>query len=262
MSIQIEGLSAALGARVLGLSGDALDRGDPSIEATLNDAFATHQVLFFPGLSPTPEQHIRLAEVFGVPEVHVEGRAEDRATAHYADDDNLILVIDSGRNAANYWHTDATFKKAPPSASIITIQVVPPSGGDTLWLDTYRAFDELAPPIQDLARNLRAIHGHPGVSETNSHPVVRTHPATGRDALWINRGWTTGLEGVSPRQAQPLLRFFFESMEQPEYTCRWSWSAGDVAIWDNRCTMHYALKDFGDEYREIHRITLAGDLPS
>jgi taurine dioxygenase len=261
MAIQIEPLSAALGARILGLEDGHLERPDPVTKRFLNDAFEAHQVLFFPELNPTPGQHKRLAQIFGEPEVHVEGREEDRATAHYADDENLILVIDSGRNAANFWHTDATFRKEPPSASIIAMRAVPPRGGDTLWLDTYRAFAELPSPVQDMARRLRGIHGHPGVSETNPHPVVRTHPTTGREALWINRGWTTGLEGVPPRQAQPLLGFFFDAMEQPEYTCRWSWSEGDVAIWDNRCTMHYALRDFGDDYREIHRITLEGQAP-
>jgi taurine dioxygenase len=259
MLLQINPLGAALGARVEGVIPSELD---PASCEQLRLAFDAHQVLFFPELNPTPDEHKALASVFGEPEVHTEGREEDRRTAHYADSEKLILIIDSGRNAANFWHTDATFKKAPPGASMITIRAVPPHGGDTMWLDTYRAFDELAPPIQEMARGLRAIHGHPGISETNPHPVVRTHPRTGRPALWVNRGWTTGLEGVPPRQAQPLLRFFFDAMEQPEYTCRWTWSEGDVAVWDNRCTMHYALRDFGDAYREIHRITVAGEKPA
>ena len=258
MKLEVEPLSAALGARVHGVVVSELDA---SARDALLAAFDEHHVLFFPGLDPTPEEHIALATVFGEPEVHVEGRAEDRRTAHYVDDEQLILVIDSGRNAANFWHTDATFKERPPGASMIVLRALPSRGGDTLWLDTTRVFDELAPPIQALARELTAIHGHPGVSETNPHPVVRTHPRTGREALWVNRGWTTGLEGVSPRQARPLLQFFFDAMEQPEYTCRWSWSLGDVAVWDNRCTMHYALRDFGDEYRAIHRITVAGERP-
>ena len=255
MELKIEALSAVLGARVEGLVVSELDARSRD---TLLEAFDAHQVLFFPRQNPTPEEHKALASVFGEPEVHREGREEDRATAHYVDEEELILVIDSGRNASNFWHTDATFREIPPSVSAIVAKAVPPRGGDTLWLDTYSAFEELAPPVKELARGLRAVHGHPGVSELNAHPVVRTHPRTGREALWINRGWTTGLENVPTRQAQPLLRFFFDTMEQPEYTCRWSWSEGDVAVWDNRCTMHYALRDFGDAYREIHRITIAG----
>lgn len=259
MDIRVEDSSAALGARVHGVIIKDLDE---KTKARLREAFLEHKVLFFPELDPTPAEHKALATVFGEPEVHVEGREEDRRSAHYADPENLILVIDSGRNAANFWHTDATFRETPPSTSMIVTRAVPPKGGDTLWLDTVRAYEELALPIQELARGLRAIHGHPGVSELNSHPVVRTHPETGRLALWVNRGWTTGLEDIPPRQARPLLNFFFDAMEQPEYTCRWSWSVGDVAVWDNRCTMHYALRDFGDEYREIHRITTAGDRPA
>lgn len=258
MTLRIEPTSGALGARVSGVDPDRLE--DDTVEQ-LRKAFDEHQVLFFPKLAPTPEQHKRLARVFGEPEVHREGREEDRRTAHYADDDHLILIIDSGRNAANFWHTDATFKERPPAASMIVAKAVPARGGDTLWLDTYRAFEALAPPIKTLARSLTAAHGHPGITVINSHPVVRTHPRTGREALWINRGWTTGLVDVPSRQVRPLLEFFFDTMEQPEYTCRWSWSEGDVAVWDNRCTMHYALRDFGDEYREIHRITVAGDVP-
>ncbi len=259
MQLQIEPLNAALGASVRGL---VLSELDVARRDTLLDAFDQHQVLFFPQLNPTAVEHRAIASVFGEPEVHIEGREVDRSSARYVDDENLILVIDSGRNPANFWHTDATFRKRPPGASVIAIRTVPPRGGDTLWLDTYRAFDELAPPIKELARSLRAIHGHPGISDTNPHPVVRTHPRTGREALWLNRGWTTGLEAVPTIQAQPLLRFFFDAMEQPEYTCRWSWSVGDVAVWDNRCTMHYALRDFGDDYREIHRITVAGEVPA
>jgi len=256
MQLRIEKLTAALGARVEGLVVSELDATDHDV---LLEAFDAHQVLFFPRLNPTPDEHKTLARVFGEPEVHTEGREEDRRTAYYADDEKLILVIDSGRNAANFWHTDATFRETPPSASVLAARVIPQTGGDTLWLDTYRAFEELAPPIKEMARSLRALHGHPGVSAINSHPVVRTHPRTGREALWVNRGWTTGLEDVPIRQAKALLQFFFDSMEQPEYTCRWSWSEGDVAIWDNRCTLHYALRDFGDADREIHRITLAGE---
>jgi taurine dioxygenase len=258
MELRIEALGAALGARVTGLVVSELDA---TTRESLVQAFDEHQVLFFPGLDPTPAEHKGLGSVFGEPEVHREGREEDRRTAHYVDDENFILVIDSGRNAANSWHTDATFRETPPGASMIVAKVLPPRGGDTLWLDTYRAFEGLAPPIQQLALGLRAIHGHPGASELNPHPVVRTHPRTGRKALWVNRGWTTGLEDVAPRQAAQLLRFFFDTMEQPEYTCRWSWSLGDVAVWDNRCTMHYALRDFGDDYREIHRMTLKGERP-
>jgi taurine dioxygenase len=258
MDIRIEPLPAALGARVLGVRVNELREAE---HQCLQDAFDAHQVLFFPELHPSPEEHLRLARVFGEPEVHIEGRAVDRENSKYVDEDHLIHVIDSSRNAANFWHTDATFKEIPPGASMIVARSIPASGGDTMWLDTYRAFEDLAEPIQEMARGLRAIHGHPGISELNSHPVVRTHPRTGREALWINRGWTTGLENVPAGQAQLLLHFFFETMERPESTCRWSWTEGDVALWDNRCTMHYALRDYGDDFRSIHRLTIEGEVP-
>jgi taurine dioxygenase len=234
--IRIEKLPAVLGARVHGLDPGGLDA---AVGETLGSAFDARQV-----------------------ELHVEGRQVDRDNSVYVDEDHFIHVIDSNRNGANFWHTDATFKVEPPGASMIVARSIPSSGGDTLWLDTYAAFEALAEPIRGMLRQLRAIHGHPGASELNAHPMVRTHPRTGREALWVNRGWTTGIEDVSSRQAPALLRFLFDTMEQPEFTCRWSWTEGDVAVWDNRCTMHYALKDYGDEYRAMHRLTIRGEVPS
>ena len=258
MTFRIEPTSGALGASVQGLDLQSLD---DATRDRLRESFLEHQVLFFPGLAPNPEEHKALAAVFGTPEVHGEP-GEDQREAYYADDERLISIIDSKRSPANFWHTDATFRERPPAAACLCVRVLPPRGGDTMWLDTYRAYDRLAPPLQELAEQLRAVHGHRGMTDQNVHPVVRTHPETGRRALWINRGWTTGLEGVDYKQAQRLLEFFFDVMEQPEYTCRWSWSLGDVAVWDNRCTMHYALADFGDEYREIQRVILEGDRPA
>ncbi|MED5198291.1 MAG: TauD/TfdA family dioxygenase, partial [Gemmatimonadota bacterium] len=169
MGIRIESLNAALGARVTGLE---VARLDDTARKRLRDAFFEYQVLFFPELDPTPTEHELLASVFGEPEEHVEGREEDRRTAHYADDKNLILIIDSGRNAANYWHTDATFRETPPSTSMIVTRSVPSKGGDTMWLDTYQAFAALPLAVQELARKLQAVHGHPGITVLNSHPVV------------------------------------------------------------------------------------------
>ena len=258
-NIQIEQLPAALGARVHGVDPACLD---DEVRDVLRQAFDTRQVLFFPGLAPTPDQHLALARLFGEPEVHTEGRQVDRDNSVFVDEGHFIHVIDSNRNGANFWHTDATFKVEPPSASMLVARTIPKSGGDTLWLNTYSAFEALAAPVQNMLRQLRAIHGHPGVSELNAHPIIRTHPRTGREALWVNRGWTTGIEGMSARQAPALLRFLFDMMEEPEFTCRWSWAEGDVAIWDNRCTMHYALKDYGDDYRAMHRLTIKGEVPA
>jgi len=258
MALRIEPTSAALGAVVHDVRVSDLGEAE---SAELREAFLAHQVLFFPELSPTPEEHKKLASVFGTPEVH-GAPGEDQREAWYADDERLISIIDSKRSPANYWHTDATFRKRPPGASCLAVRVLPSRGGDTMWLDTYSAYEALGEPVRALADQLRAIHGHRGMTDTNVHPLVRTHPGTGRKALWVNRGWTTGLESIPPKQARPLLDFFFDVMEQPEYTCRWSWSLGDVAIWDNRCTMHYALADFGDEYREIQRVILEGEAPA
>ena len=131
-----------------------------------------------------------------------------------------------------------------------------------MWLSTYRAYEELSPPLKQMVEGLTAVHGRMGATEFSSHPIVRTHPETGRKALWVNRGWTIAIGGMQFKEGQLLLNFFFDYMEQPESTCRWAWSVGDIAIWDNRCTLHYALRDYGDADREIHRIILAGEVPA
>lgn len=257
MAISVTPTRGAIGAVVSGLDPDLVD-GDAADQ--LRTAWFQHQVLFFPELGATPEQHLRIASAFGEPEVHGDP-SEDHRQTWYVDGHDEIQIIDSKRNPANFWHTDATFRVEPPKAAVLSMQVLPERGGDTMWVDSYGAYEALAPALRQLADGLTAIHGRPGLTELTEHPVVRTHPDTGRRALWVNRGWTTGLADMPSAQAQAVLNLFFDHLEQPERTIRWSWNPGDLAIWDNRCTMHYAIADFGDEYREIHRVILAGDRP-
>lgn len=257
MELTVTPTRGAFGAVVEGLDVDDLEAAQAD---RLRGAWLDHQVLFFPGLHASPDQHLQVAKVFGDVEVHGDP-AEDHRRTWYVDGHDEIQIIDSKRNPANFWHTDATFRAEPPKAAVLNMQVLPDRGGDTMWIDSQRAYDTLAPPLQRLADDLTAIHGRPGLTELTEHPVVRTHPDTGRRTLWVNRGWTTGLADVPAAQADAILALFFDHLEQPERTIRWSWSPGDLAIWDNRNTMHYAIADYGDDYREIHRIILSGDRP-
>ena len=198
-----------------------------------------------------------------------------------------ILQLDGaqgGRNAR--WHTDVTFVPTPPAASILVGDTIPDHGGDTLWADLRGAYDGLAPALQTLFDETLAVHrisplaywGEPfdtalgrddaaRLYEDSTkvppvvHPVVRVHPVTGRKSLFVNPGFTTHLVGHSRIESEHLLRLLYEHSTQPEYVLRHRWEPGDVLLWDNRATMHYATDDYGVTDRRMRRVTLAGTAP-
>jgi taurine dioxygenase len=197
-----------------------------------------------------------------------------------------ILELDGakgGRNAR--WHTDVTFVVAPPSASVLVADALPEVGGDTMWADLRAAHDRLAPPMQQMLAGLEAVHrisplaywGEPfdtALSRDDAdellaqsrtvppvtHPVVRVHPVSGRRAVFVNPGFTSHIVGLSRIESDGLLALLFAHMTQPEVTVRHRWLPGDVVVWDNRSTMHYAIDDYGTAERRMRRITLRGDV--
>ena len=195
----------------------------------------------------------------------------------------MILDHDAThRPNSDRWHNDATYLATPPQAGILYADLIPPLGGDTLWSNMYAAYEALSEPVQRFVSGLRAQHSfaknftperfagtdmeerraalyaaHPPVS----HPVVRTNPATGRHALFVNADFTTHVEGVSAAESAALLRMLYEHMAKPEFSVRWRWTAGDVVFWDNRWAQHYALADYYPERRRVRRATIAGDVP-
>ena len=198
-----------------------------------------------------------------------------------------ILELDGakgGRNAR--WHTDVTFVPTPPAASVLTSDVLPEYGGDTLWADMRTAYERLNPGLREWVSTLDAVHrisplaywGEPfdtALSRNDAaelleqaakvppvvHPVVRIHPTTGRPSLFVNPGFTTHIVGLSRVESEHLLQLLFEHATQPEFVLRHRWRPGDVVIWDNRATMHYATDDYGTVERRMRRVTLRGDLP-
>jgi taurine dioxygenase len=198
-----------------------------------------------------------------------------------------ILELDGakgGRNAR--WHTDVTFVATPPACSVLVADELPAYGGDTLWADTRSAYARLAPGLRALVDGLDAVHriaplaywGEPfdtALSRDDAealyrqaaevppvlHPVVRVHPVTGRPSLFVNPGFTTHVPGWSRIESDGLLRLLYEHMTQPELTVRHRWRPGDVVLWDNRATMHYAVDDYGTVTRRMRRVTVRGDLP-
>lgn len=198
-----------------------------------------------------------------------------------------VLVLDGsagGKNAR--WHTDVTFVPKPHAGAILVADELPPVGGDTLWVDLATAYERLAEPLRQAVDGLQAVHrisplaywGEPFDSALDRedaatlaasagevppvvHPVVRIHPETGRKALFVNRGFTSHIVGLSRIESDGLLALLYAHIEQPEFTLRHRWQIGDVLIWDNQVTSHYAVDDYGSGGRRVRRVTLAGEAP-
>jgi taurine dioxygenase len=185
----------------------------------------------------------------------------------------------------NAWHSDFSFLEEPPLGSVLYAREVPSHGGDTLFANMYAAYEALSPGMRKMLDGLNAIHAgkpygvgglpkdlavsrsigmernNPEADRETAHPVVRVHPATGRKALFVNSIYTTRFEGMTPAESRPLLNFLYAHAIQPEFTCRLRWRAGDLAVWDNRCTMHYAINDYDGQRRLMHRTTIKGERP-
>lgn len=253
MALTIAPLPQSLGAVVTGLElRDGIGEG---LVAELRAAWFAHLVLFFPAAHLTNDQHLALGRVFGDLAATSQKQDDYRAQRTFGPNGE-ILVLDSAETRANAWHTDVTFTETPPAGALLSMQSCPSRGGDTLWSNQYAAYEALSEPMKQLVGSLRAVHGRPGMTGTTSHPMVTTHPATGRKALFVNRGWTTRIEGLSQIESQGILGTLFAHSEKPEFTVRWSWTPGDAALWDNRCTQHYAVDDYGTETRVLHRVTI------
>ena len=246
----------------------------------IHDALMAHQVIFFRDQEITPAEHVAFARQFG--ELHIHPYAPS------LEDQPEVLILKSSkanRSAANAWHSDVTFQEKPPLGSILLAREVPDHGGDTMWADMYAAYETLSAPMKRYLDGMTAIHTAGRASfekayddqidddrkrEIRSqrlaepaveHPVIRTHPVTGRKALFVNSIFTQRLRGVPRKESQAVLDYLYEHLRTLEFTCRFRWERGSVAFWDNRCTQHYAIADYGDATRIMHRVTVNGDRP-
>ena len=269
-------LCGALGAEVSGV--DLSKPLDEGAARDIVDAFHEHLVLVFRGQSLAPAAQVAFTRLFGVPHEHplrtranVEGFPE-------------VLIIETrpGRMGArnDYWHSDISHQKRPPSASILHALAVPDGLGDTMFCNMYRALETLSPGLRRLLGGMRAVHSAEAtmqrareeegtdarpiqsVPPPRAHPVLRTHPGTGRRALFVNPHFTVSFEGMTEEESAPLLDYLAEHSTRPENIYRHRWAIGDVLVWDNRCTMHYAVRDYDDTvHRRHHRTTAGGERP-
>lgn len=269
VTLRVVPVSPTIGAEV-----SRIDLRDPLDDSTLRAitrALTQHLVLFFRNQDLTLEQHKALGRQFGTLHVHP---AAPKDTEHPE-----ILLVHADEQATfvagELWHSDVSCDTEPPLGSILRIVEAPPAGGDTLFASMYAAFDALSEPVQRLLCGLTAVHegaqyyrdrygskhlrdaAHP-VAE---HPVVRTHPVTGRQALFVNEGFTTRLKDLSPSESKALLAFLFTHCAQPAFQCRFRWQPHSIAFWDNRCTQHLAIWDYYPAVRHGYRVTIEGDRP-
>jgi alpha-ketoglutarate-dependent taurine dioxygenase len=269
-TIEVRKLTPTIGAEIFGVDlGD--DLGNQQFQE-VHDALMENLVVFFRDQKMTPERHKEFGSRFG--RLHLHPAAPSLLDGHPE-----ILVIKADENskrvAGEEWHSDVSCDPEPPMGSILYMHEVPANGGgDTLFASMYAAYDGLSAPIKTLLEGMTAIHdgehvyrGRYGVDDRGKtfpraeHPVIRTHPVTGRKALYVNRGFTTRIVQLKRHESAAVLDMLFEHAETPEFQCRFKWQPGSIAFWDNRCVQHHAMWDYFPLRRYGHRVTICGDKP-
>jgi taurine dioxygenase len=257
------------GAEVLGIDlSQPLD--DASIDA-LRSALAEHCVLFFREQKMTPEQQKAFGRRFG--ELHLHP-AWPRLLEGHPEIMEIYADADSKRIAGEDWHSDVSCDPEPPLGTILYMLEVPPEGGDTLFASMYAAYEALSAPMQRMLDGMTALHDgettyrgrYEGMKEAASypsaeHPVIRTHPVSGRKALFVNRIFTRRILQLEKHESDAVLEMLFRLVETPELQCRFRWQPGSVAFWDNRCAQHHALWDYYPQRRRGLRVTIKGERP-
>ncbi len=273
-AMEVRPLASALGAEILGvdLSGELSD----AVFAEIRDAYHRYGVVFFRDQSLTPKQHIAFARRWG--EINVNRFF--KAVEGYPTIAEVRKEPQQEENIGGGWHTDHSYDIAPAMGSILYAREVPEVGGDTLFASMYSAFESLSAGLKQTLEGLKAWHssrhafgasaqdlesrrdgrvGNPELAAQDAlHPVVIRHPETGRQALYVNPGFTLRFDGWSEAESKPLLDYLYEHAARPEHTCRFRWRPGSVAFWDNRATWHRAMNDYHGQRRLMHRITLEG----
>ncbi|MFQ5697115.1 MAG: TauD/TfdA dioxygenase family protein [Myxococcota bacterium] len=268
-TLAVAALNPVIGAEIEGVD---LAHLDDATFKELRNAWLDHQVVFFRDQPWSLEEHEAFGRRFG--ELHVHPAAPS-PPGH---PEVLVVHADErSKTVAGYgWHSDVSCDLEPPSASILHLTRVPPSGGDTLFASMYAAYEALSDRWQRFLSDLTAIHssehvyrGRYGITThlrdgdypQAEHPVVRTHPETGRKALYVNEGFTTRVRGMSASESRATLDFVFQHIRNPEFQCRFRWRERSVALWDNRAVQHLAIWDYFPNVRHGYRVTVRGERP-
>ena len=272
--IQVRRIAGALGAEIEGV--DAAQPLAAEVIAEVRQAFLDHLVVFIRNQKLTPRAQLAFAQRFGQPMEYpqLKGLPECPLVTP-------VVKLENERvNFGGVWHSDTSYLARPPMASMLYAVETPPRGGDTLFANQYLAYQTLSEGLQQTLAGLVGVNSSAkaDVSKTREdrlrdagaelkvligeHPVVRTHPETGRKALYLNFGHTARFRGWTEPESAPLLDYLFMHQVKPEFTCRFQWEPGSLAFWDNRCAQHYPVNDYHGFRRVMHRVTLEGDSPS
>ena len=282
LTLTIKPLSTYIGAEISGVD-LSRDMDDQTFQA-IQKAWHDHLVLFFRNQVLTPERQKAFCRRFGPLDI-------DRFVVPILPEHPEIIVVIKTEgekiNFGNIWHADVTFYENPVKGSALYALEVPPLGGDTHFANMYAAYETLSLGMKVLLEPLRSVHSAVGnynlstiearftenrtlkvrqdreeeAQREQLHPVVRVHPETGRKSLFVNRAFTKRFENVTVEESRPLLNFLYAHQERPEFTCRFRWEKGSMALWDNRCAHHYANNDYHGHRRVMHRITIQENYP-
>ena len=269
-TIRVDKLTPLIGGEISGV--DLAKTLAAKQEEEIHRALAENLVIFFRDQHISKEQHLAFGRRFGALHVHP-------AAPHEPGTPELMIIHadrDTPRANGEGWHTDVSCEPEPPMGSILYIRVCPPNGGDTLFASMVAAYDALSDRMKAYLAGMTAQHESEHVYRGTyanfgvvdkpeypraEHPVVRTHPVTGKKALYVNRGFTRCLNGVPGDESDGMLRYLYEHMENPLFQCRFHWRANSIAFWDNRCVQHRAMWDYWPHTRSGNRVTVAGDRP-
>lgn len=273
--ITIKRVAGALGAEIGGV--DLSQNLDGAIIAEIRQALLDHLVIFFRGQNITPAQHLAFAQRFSEPE-------EYPMLKGLPDFPEIVEVVKLPHEKINFggiWHADTTYTPVPPMGAILVARELPPYGGDTIFANSYMAYETLSEGMKATLSGLKGYNSSAkadanktredrlatlGKEEAKKemigiHPVVRTHPETGRKILYVNFGHTARFENMTVEESAPLLNYLFAHQVKPEFTCRFQWSPGSVVFWDNRVVQHNPVNDYHGFKRVLHRISLRGTVP-
>ena len=277
MTEMIQPTGSGVGAFVNGI--DLADSLSDNMVGELRNALGKHGVLFFRDQNISPEAHMTFAEKFAPINVnrfiaHVDG---------YPKITQVLKEPDQKKNIGGGWHTDHTYDTEPAMGSILLAREMPKHGGDTIYAGTCRAYETLSDSFRKTLDGLKATHSsrhvfgpqaryvqkgedtagrlgnNEAATQDSVHPLVITHPISGKKSIYVNPGFTTGIEGWHDAEAEPFLKILYDHIAKPEHTYRFQWAPGSIAFWDNRATWHYAVNDYHGERRLMHRITIEGE---
>jgi taurine dioxygenase len=274
--LKVRPIAGALGAEIAGV--DLAGELSCAMVGAIRQALLDHLVIFFRDQDLPPARFLAFARRLGTPIEYpfvkgIEG---------YPEIINVAKLEHETVNFGGVWHADTTYLQEPPMATLLVAREVPEAGGDTLFANQYLAYETLSEKLRALLQGLRGVSSSAkadasrtredrirsdGSAEARrllvaAHPAVRTHPETGRRALYVNRAHTISFAGMTEAESAALLEFLFRHQIRPEFTCCFRWTPGALAIWDNRCAQHYAVNDYVGQRRIMQRITLMGDVPA